>query len=195
MCITYCYIFWTVSHLFHNFPESRQQFNCCWINRFVACSTIPLLSVNDMKCYPATSPPLQRRLEKCYYDVMRYLMFSREIWLLNTLVTKVAVFQQFYSEIIFSLSTLLGTMIFYFYFSVRKTNFLWVVFSKIWMIRFFAIVNYIWMIRFFAIVNYMVQKFSFCSNFYVDVLANIDLLHIFIDLKRQSLFRETWSWS
>ena len=27
----------------------------------------------------------------------------------------------------------------------------------------------IWMIRFFAVVNYMVRKFLFCSNFYVYV--------------------------
>ena len=39
------------------------------------------------------------------------------------------------------------------------------------------------MIRFFVVVNYMVQKFSFCSNFYVDVFANIYLLHILIDSK------------
>ena len=39
------------------------------------------------------------------------------------------------------------------------------------------------MIRFFAVVNYMVRKCSFCSNFYADVLANIYILHIFIDLK------------
>ena len=29
----------------------------------------------------------------------------------------------------------------------------------------------------------MVRKFSFCSIFYVDILANIYLLHIFIDSK------------
>ena len=39
------------------------------------------------------------------------------------------------------------------------------------------------MIRFFAVVNYMVRKFSFCSNLYADVIANIILLHIFINLK------------
>ena len=38
------------------------------------------------------------------------------------------------------------------------------------------------MIRFFAVVNYMVRKFSFYSN-YADVIANIILLHIYINLK------------
>ena len=32
-------------------------------------------------------------------------------------------------------------------------------------------------------MNYMVRKFSFCSNLYADVIANIILLHIFINLK------------
>ena len=36
---------------------------------------------------------------------------------------------------------------------VRNTNFLWMVFSKVWMIRFFSI------------VNYMVRKFSFLFIF------------------------------
>ena len=39
------------------------------------------------------------------------------------------------------------------------------------------------MIRVFAVARYMVRKFSFCSNLYLGVLANIFLLHIFIDLK------------
>ena len=39
------------------------------------------------------------------------------------------------------------------------------------------------MIRFFAVVNYMVRKFSFYSNLYADVIANIVLLRIFINLK------------
>ena len=34
-----------------------------------------------------------------------------------------------------------------------------------------------------TIMSSMVQKFSFCSNFYGDVLANFYLLHIFVDLK------------
>ena len=61
---------------------------------------------------------------------------------------------------------------FLFYLLVRTTNFLWVVFNKIWMIKFFAVVNY-----------YMDRKFSFCSNFYADVIAKIILLHIFINQK------------
>ena len=32
-------------------------------------------------------------------------------------------------------------------------------------------------------VSYVVRKFSFCSHLFVDVLANIFFLHIFIDLK------------
>ena len=60
---------------------------------------------------------------------------------------------------------------FLFYLLVHTTNFLWVVFNKIWMIRFFAV------------MNYMVRKFSFSSNLYADVIANIILVHIFINLK------------
>ena len=37
--------------------------------------------------------------------------------------------------------------------------------------------------RFFAVLNYMVRKLSFCSNWYADIIANIILLHIFINLK------------
>ena len=55
---------------------------------------------------------------------------------------------------------------------VHTTNLLWVVFFY-----------QIWMIRFFAVVNHMVRKLSFCSNLYADVIANIILLHIFINLK------------
>ena len=74
-------------------------------------------------------------------------------------------------NLIFSPLTWLGAQIFKFYLPVRKRNFLWVVFKKVWMIICFAV------------VNEMVQKLSFCVNFYIDVLANIYLLHIFIDLK------------
>ena len=85
---------------------------------------------------------------------------------------KHAVFTVFYNEIfLFSLLTWLGSPIFLSYLLVRTTNFLWVVFDKIWMIRFFAV------------VNYMVRKFSFCSNLYADVIANMILLHIFINLE------------
>ena len=72
----------------------------------------------------------------------------------------------------FSLN-LTGVRFFYSIYNVlvHTTNFLWVVFNKIWMIRFFAV------------VNCMVRKFSFCSNLYADVIANIILLHIFINLK------------
>ena len=71
---------------------------------------------------------------------------------------------------IFSLN-LTGESDFLFYLLVHTTKFLWVVFNKIWMIRFFAV------------VNYMVRNFSFCSNLCADVIANIILLHIFINLK------------
>ena len=76
---------------------------------------------------------------------------------------------------IFSLN-LTGGPIFLFYLLVCTGNFLWEVFNKIWMIRFFAV------------VNYMVRKFSFCSTLYADVIANIILLHIFINLKIYSLY-------
>ena len=85
---------------------------------------------------------------------------------------KYAVFTVFLQRnfYIFSLN-LTGESDFLFYLLVRTTNFLWVVFDQIWMIRFFAV------------VNYMVRKFSFCSNLYADVIANIVLLHIFINQK------------
>ena len=70
-----------------------------------------------------------------------------------------------------SLLTWLGSPILSFCLLVQTTNFPWVVFYKIWMIRLFAV------------VNYMVQKFSFCSNLWADAIANIIHLHIFIHLK------------
>ena len=104
-----------------------------------------------------------------YYDVMKYATFSRGLWLA---LCKTCSFHSILQRnLTFSLLTWLGSPIFLFYLLVRTTNFLWVVFNKIWMIRFFAV------------VNYMVRKFSFCSNLYADVIANIILLHIFINLK------------
>ena len=72
---------------------------------------------------------------------------------------------------IFSLNLTGESDFFLFYLLARTTNFLWVVFNKVWMIKLFAA------------VNYMVRKFSFCSNLYADIIANIILLHIFISLK------------
>ena len=68
---------------------------------------------------------------------------------------------------------------------VRTTNFLSVVFNKIWIIRYFAV------------VKHMVLKVSFCSNLYADAIANIILLHIFINLKIvvHKMIHEKWSWS
>ena len=104
-----------------------------------------------------------------YYDVMKYATFSRGLWLA---LCKTCSFHSILQRnLTFSPLTWLGSPIFLFYLLVHTTNFLWVVFNKIWMIRFFAV------------VNYMVQKFSFCSNLYADVIANIILLHIFINLK------------
>ena len=104
-----------------------------------------------------------------YYDVMKYATFSRGLWLA---LCKTCSFQSILlRNLTFTLLTWLGNPIFLFYLLVHTTNFLWVVFNKIWMIRFFAV------------VNYMVPKFSFCSNLYADVIANIILLHIFINLK------------
>ena len=100
---------------------------------------------------------------------MRYTMFYRWIWL--TFYKMCSFHSILQWNLTFSLLTWLGSQIFLFYLLVCKTNFLWLIFSKIWMITFFAM------------VSYMVQKFSFCSNLYVDVLANIFLLHIFINLK------------
>ena len=48
--------------------------------------------------------------------------------------------------------------------------------------------NKIWIIRFFAVVNNMVRKFSFCSTFYADVIANIILLHIFYQFENSLYF-------
>ena len=105
-----------------------------------------------------------------YYDVMKYATFSRGLWL--ALCKKCSFHSILQQNLTFSLLTWLGSPIFLkFYLLVHTTNFLWVVFNKIWMIRFFAV------------VNYMVQNFSFCSNLYVDVIGNIILLHIFINLK------------
>ena len=104
-----------------------------------------------------------------YYDVMKYATFSRGLWLA---LCKICSFHSILQRnLTFSLLTWLGSQIFLFYLLVHTTNFLWVVF------------NQIWMIRFFAVVNYMVRKFSFCSNLYADVIANIIRLHIFINLK------------
>ena len=104
-----------------------------------------------------------------YYDVMKYAdVFPR----IMTCALQNMQFSQYFTTKfnIFSLN-LTGESDFLFYLLVHTTNFLWVVFNKIWMIRFFAV------------VNYMVRKFSFCSNLYADVIANIILLHIFINLK------------
>ena len=104
-----------------------------------------------------------------YYDVMKYATFSRGLWLA---LCKTCSFHSILQQnLTFFLLTWLGSPIFLFYLIVHTTNFLWVVFNKIWMIRFFAV------------VNYMVRKISFCSNLYADIIANIILLHIFIKLK------------
>ena len=110
---------------------------------------------------------------------MRYMTFSREIGLTLFKTCSLSTILQW--NLIFSLLTWLGTPIFQFYALVCKTNFLWVVFSKIWMIRFFAV------------VNYMVRKFSFCSNFYVDVSQTFPFNTV-LSIWKQSLFRKTWSW-
>ena len=104
-----------------------------------------------------------------YYDVMKYTTFSHGLWLA---LCKTCSFHSILQRnLSFSLLTWLGSPIFLFYLLVHTTKFLWVVFNKIWMIRFFAV------------MNNMVRKFSFCSNLYTDVIANIILLHIFINLK------------
>ena len=104
-----------------------------------------------------------------YYDVMKYATFSRGIWLA---LCKTCSFHSILQrDLTFSLLTWLGSPIFLFYLLVHTTNFLWVGFNKICMIKFFAV------------VNYMVRKFSFCSYLYADVIAKIILLHIFINLK------------
>ena len=104
-----------------------------------------------------------------YYDVMKYATFSHGFWLA---FCKTCSFHSILQRnLTFSLLTWLGSPIFLFCLLVHTAYFLWVVFNKIWMIRFFAV------------VNYMVWKFLFCSNLYADVIANIILLHIFINLK------------
>ena len=104
-----------------------------------------------------------------YYDVMKYATFSRVLWLA---LCKTCSFHSILQRnLTFSLLTWLGSPIFLFYLLVRTPNSLWVIFDEIWLIRFFAV------------VNYMVLKFSFCSNLYTDVIANIVLLHIFINPK------------
>ena len=104
-----------------------------------------------------------------YYDVMKYATFSGGLWLA---LWKTSSFHSILQRnLTFSLLTWLGSPILLFYLLVHTTNFLWVVFNKIWMIRFFAV------------VNYMVRKISFCSNLCTDVIANINLLHISFNLK------------
>ena len=115
-----------------------------------------------------------------YYDVIKYATFSHGILL--ALYKTYSFYSIFQRNLIFSLLTWLGSPIFLFYLLVHTTNFLWVIF------------NQIWMIRFFAVLNYMVRKFSFCSNLYANGIANIILLHIFINLKIVFI-HETWSWS
>ena len=105
---------------------------------------------------------------KMYFDVMKYATFSRGLWL--PLCKTCILYSILQRNLIFSLLTWLGSPISLFYLLVHTTNFLWVVFNKIWMIRCFAV------------VNNMVRKFSYCSNLYADVIANIILLHIFINL-------------
>ena len=100
---------------------------------------------------------------------MKNATFSRGLWLALCKTRSFhSILQRNWT---FSLLTWLRSPIFLFYLLVHTTNFLWVVFNKIWMIRFFAV------------VNYMVRKFSLCSILYADVIANIIPLHIFINLK------------
>ena len=92
----------------------------------------------------------------------------REIWLA---LYKTCIFHSILQRhITFSLLIWLGSP--NFFLLVRTTIFPWEVFNKIWMIRLFTV------------VNYMVRKFSFCSYLCEDVIANIILLHIYINLKK-----------
>ena len=100
---------------------------------------------------------------------MKYATFSRGLCLaLCKLCSFHSILQR---NLTFSLLTWLGSPIFLFYLLVHTTNLLWVVFNKIWMIRFFAV------------VNNTARKFSFCYNLYPYVITYIILLHIFINLK------------
>ena len=69
----------------------------------------PFCHCFDVKISP-TTPPLQRRLEKSYYDVMRYMTFSREIKLTLCKTCSFSTILQW--NFIFSLFTWLGTTIF-----------------------------------------------------------------------------------
>ena len=92
-------------------------------------------------------------------------------------------FHHFMMKLIFSLLTWLRTLIFFnsVYQYAKQT------FNEWFLVRFE------WS-DVFAVVNYMVQKFSFCSNFYVDVLATFTF-YTFLSIWKQPLFHETWSWS
>ena len=61
----------------------------------------------------------------------------------------------------------------FFLYSTGESDFFFILFisthNKLSMSGF----NKVWMIRCFAVVNYMVRKFSFCSNLYADVIANM----------------------
>ena len=128
----------------------------------------PFCHCFDVMISPSSIAFAAKTLEM-YYDVMKYATFSRR---LRLALCKTCSFHSIIQRnLTFSLLTWLGSPIFLFYLLVCTTNFLWLVF------------NNIWMIRFFAVVNYVVRRFSFCSNFFADVIANIILLHIFINLK------------
>ena len=118
--------------------------------------------------YRRASSSLPRKLEKCTMSHEIYDVFPQN----RTHALQNMPFSQYFTTqfYIFSLN-LTGESVFLFYVLVRTTNFLWVVLNKVWMIRFFAV------------VNYMVGKFSFCRHLCADVIANIILLNIFISLK------------
>ena len=98
-----------------------------WLRSLLAIFFVIVLTSWHRK----TASHLLQRLEKCTMISRDTRRFPAEYGLRST---KCAVFTVFYNEIYtFSLLTWLGSPIFLFYLLVSQTNFLWSVFSEIWL--------------------------------------------------------------
>ena len=91
---------------------------------------------------------------------MKYATFPRGIWL--TFYKTCSFHNILQWNLTFSLLTWLGSPIFLFYLLVRTDNFLWVVFNKIWMIRFL-----LWWIIWFENFHFVV----FCTQMSSQILS------------------------
>ena len=123
--------------------------------------------------YRRASSPLPQKLEKYTMTSWNRRRVSRNM---TYALQNMQFSQYFTTQFNISSLNLTGESDFLFYLLLRTTHFLWVAFNKVWMIIFFSV------------VNYMVRKFPFCSHLNADAIANIILLHIFIDLKKSLYF-------